>query len=87
MDSLLRLVPVSSPQLELDLGDERVRVPWGGRSPRDLTRVQIGLFLEREREEHGCFLADPRQYDLFRAAITGRPQYGGAPLLLPLPRR
>ncbi len=74
-------------QLELGLEDLRKAVPWAGRSPRDLTRVRNLLFFKRELQKDDRFFVDPNQYDLFRAAITGRPLYGGAPSLLPLPRR
>ncbi len=66
---------------------EMSSIPWRGQSPRALTRVQMTLFFERERQKHERFFVDPNQFDLFRAAIPGRPQYGGAPLLIPLPRR
>ena len=72
-------------QLELELKDEVVRIPWSGRSPRDLTRVQIDLFLKRERQGHEV---DPLQYDLFdlRAGVAtqanGAPLYEGAPSFL-----
>jgi len=62
-------------------------LPWGGQSPRALTRAAKALFLRREPQKDDSFFVDPDQYDLFLAAITGRPQYGGAPSLLPLPRR
>ena len=67
----------------MDLG--LPRVPWEGKSPRALTRVNMSLFLRREPQKDDRFAVDPNQYDLFRAAIKGRPQYGGAPSLLPLP--
>jgi len=72
-------------QTELALGDAQVQVPWGGQSPRELTRVGIGLFSKRERGEDDRFFVDPRQVDLFRAAMKGSPEYRGAPSLLPLP--
>ena len=82
---------MKSDQLSLELLDARVRIPWNGASPRDLTRVGLGLFLRREPQKDDRFFVDPRQYDLFRAAIPGRRRYGGAPTLLPLsplgPRR
>jgi len=72
---------------QLDLWPSEVaRLPWGGRSPRSLTltRCSKALFLRREPQKDDCFFVDPKQYDLFRAAIPGRFQYGGAPLLVPL---
>ncbi len=74
-------------QLSLLLGDVEVSVPWEGRSPRLLTKASKALFLRREPQKDDCFFVDPDQYDLFLAAIMGRPRYGGAPSLLPLPRR
>ena len=78
-------------QLLLGL-EEGIVLPWGGRSPRSLTRVRQGLtsvdlslFSRREPQKDDRFLVDPDQYDLFRAAIPGRRRYGGAPMLLPLP--
>jgi len=68
-------------QLSLQLGLSRL--PWEGKSPRSLTRGAIALFLRREPQKDDRFFVDPNQYDLFRAAITGRRQYGGAPLLIP----
>jgi len=72
-------------QLELELGLPSVQIPWGGQSPRSLTRVQRGLFLKRERRKDDRFFADPNQLGLFPEAKRGRRRYGGAPLLLPLP--
>ena len=74
-------------QLELALGDVRVRIPWQGTSPRALTRAQISLSFERERQGHEV---DPLQYDLFGGGVRGGHlgqrgfAYGGAPSLLPL---
>ena len=31
--------PPDSVQLELELDDARLRIPWGGRSPRTLTKM------------------------------------------------
>ena len=74
-----------SDQLNLRLEDPRVRIPWGGISPRDLTRSRLALFSRQEPQKDDRFFVDPDQYDLFLAAITGRHRYGGAPSLLPLP--
>ena len=74
-------------QLVLGLDDEVRSIPWGGRSPRDLTRIQIALSLKRERQSHEVPLLDPSQYYLFEEVAT-RPEgafpWGGAPSLLPL---
>ena len=72
-------------QLVLELGDAKLRIPWGGRAPRELTKIRKTLFLRREPQKDDRFFVDPGQYDLFLAAIRGRRQYGGAPSLLPLP--
>jgi len=76
---------------QLDLWEaELAALPWGGRSPRSLGRGPRGLtkcpkllFSRREPQKDDRFFVDPNQYDLFLAAITGRPRYGGAPLLVP----
>ena len=70
---------------QVDLWESQLEaLPWRGRSPRSLTKVRIALFLRREPQNDDGFFVDPDQYDLFRAAIQGRPRYGGAPLLFPL---
>jgi len=71
-------------QLELRLGDVQKVVPWGGRSPRDLTRAKKVLFFNREGQRT-TDLFGSGQLDLFGDAITKRPPYGGASTLLPLP--
>ena len=69
-------------------GEEIVRVPWDGRSPRALTRVGLSLiFKAQAAKSTSDFSIDPDQYDLFGDAKTGPPRYEGAPSLLPLPRR
>jgi len=60
--------------------------PWGGRSPRGLTRGANLIILRQEPQKDDRNRFDPNQYDLFRAAIPGRSRYGGAPSLLPLPQ-
>ena len=73
---------------QLDLWPEWLaRLPWNGRSPRALTRSAMALFLRRKPQKADRFFVDPEQYDMFPAAKTGPPQYGGAPLLVPLDRR
>ncbi len=74
-------------QLELDLFPGE---PWGGRSPRVLTKAKISLFLRREPESHGVEV-DPLQLLLW--PVTVKPPRGkrlweapAAPTLLPLPR-
>ncbi len=70
-----------SEQLELDLDDVRVVVPWSGTSPRELTRCYKALFLRRKPQRVIEFIT-PEQCDLFTKAPPGG--YGGAPLLLSL---
>ncbi len=76
-------------QFELDLFPG---VPWGGRSPRGLTRVQISLSLRRELPRHEVMdERDPMQTDLWlqkghtdeEVPATGF-IVGGTPSLLPL---
>ena len=75
---------MNSDQFEL-WPSEVARLPWGGQSPRGLTRGAKVLYLRREPGKDDRFFADVDQYDLFRAAITGRHRYGGAPTVTPLP--
>ena len=65
--------------------DEAADLPWGGRSPRALTRVQLSVFLRREPQKDDRFFVDLDQLDLFHAAKKRPPRYEGAPSLLPLP--
>ena len=69
-------------QLELALDDVRLKLPWGGRSPRALTGGSRRLFLKRKQQSVSDFVG-PGQCDLFKKAA---PRYSGAPLLLPLGR-
>ena len=75
-----------SDQFELDLFPG---VPWGGCSPRALTRVQISLSLRQEPPSHEVYL-DSAQLDFWPGGsrATKRKKAMGkqpsAPLLLPL---
>ncbi len=71
-------------QLNLELGDARVSIPWNGVSPRLLTKASKVLFLSQEAQKDDRFFVDPFQMDLFHEAIKKRHRYGGAPLLVPL---
>ena len=51
-------------QLELDLVDARLRIPWGGRSPRSLTRCGKLLILT-ELPTRGSIEDDPLQLKMF----------------------
>jgi len=73
--------------MQYDLFLEVAVLPWGGRSPRDLTKARISLFLRREPQKDERFFVDPDQIDMFRRRQKKSPQYGGSPTLLPLPRR
>ena len=75
-------------QLELNLFPQ---LPWGGRSPRALTRIHKVLSLKPEAQGREVEM-DPRQLDLFRLAEwpvqrKTRRRYGGAPTLLRLPSK
>ncbi len=74
--------------LQLDLFRDASRVPWEGRSPRSLTRVAKALFLSHKAQKRERFFVDPYQIDLFGAGSERLPRVsGGAPSLVPLPRR
>jgi len=52
-------------EYELLLGDERLTVPWGGRSPRSLTKC-AKLLIRKECPTGGPILdADPAQLTMF----------------------
>ena len=74
-----------SDQLELNLFPCE---PWGGRSPRALTRVGSGFILNQEVPEAARFFVDPEQLMIWAvptaAPSEGPRRYGGAPSLLPL---
>ncbi len=73
-------------QLELVLDDVRLKCAWPGTSPRDLTRVNVGLFLKRKRKKSmRDFVRDENQLEFWPAKKRRRRIYGGAPLLLPFP--
>jgi len=61
------------------------REPWGGRSPRGLTRVGLGLILQPWAEKSVSEI-DCAQLDMF-AMKEASPLYRGAPLLIPLLER
>ncbi len=56
--------PVNSEQLELELTDARPKIPWGGRSPRSLTRCGK-LFILSEPPTGGLIRIAPNQLLLF----------------------
>ncbi len=74
-------------QLLLDLGDAALglSLPWGGRSPRGLTRVALeGIFKAQAAKSVSEF--DCVQLEMFKrlAPKTTRRPYRGSPLLIPL---
>ena len=60
-------------------------LPWGGRSPRALTKSAMSLFLRREPQKDERFFVCPETIDMFGYARKEPPRYEGASLLLPLP--
>ncbi len=76
---------LNSRQLELELDDVRLNLPWDGRSPRGLTRAAMSLFSSQEAQKSVSAFVDPEQGDLFKKAAPE--QYSGAAPLLPLKRR
>ena len=78
------LLSPNSEQLELDLDDVRVRVPWEGRSPRGLTRGANLFIFETQGDQKHARSRVSAQLDLFQVTNEGPPVYRGAPLLLPL---
>ena len=65
------VAPPDSDQLELELDDARVRIPWGGRPPRELTRVWKTFSVDA-LPTGGSIMTDPFQYTMF---LKGTP-YG-----------
>ncbi len=59
-------------QLELELEDARLEIPWGGRSPRSLTKCGK-LFILSELPARGSIRDDPKQLTLF---LQGSPYHG-----------
>ncbi len=72
---------MNSTQLELPFSEWQ-REPWGGRSPRGLTKVRKWLFLRREPQKDDRYVVDPNQYDLWVPVKKAPWVYQGAPLLL-----
>jgi len=69
--------------MQYDLFPEEVsRLPWGGQSPRALTRGAKALYLRREPQKDGRFLVDINQVDMWPITEKAPWQYHGAPLLL-----
>ena len=51
-------------QLELRLNDVRVRIPWGGQSPRELTKVGLARSLKADGASR--VNGDASQTEIFR---------------------
>ena len=79
---------MNSEQLELELFRG---LPWDGRSPRVLTKGFIPLFLRQKPSPHEVFFnADQLELwpiDRPHREKTPPSPYGGAPLLVDLPKR
>ncbi len=61
-------------------------IPWGGRSPRDLTRARNSpIFKAQAEKSMRDFVSDENQYDLWLPVKKGPLVYRGAPLLKDLP--
>ena len=75
-------------QLELfALREVTVRIPWDGRSPRDLTRVNLeGIFKAQAVKSMSDFVSVD-QCDLFETRQKSPRVYSGAPLLSLFPER
>ena len=74
-------------QLELGLPGlvDLARQPWGGRSPRGLTRVALStIFKAQAAKERSVSWRDVNQFDLWLPMKRAPAKYAGAPLLLPL---
>ena len=81
-------ISVAVEQHELDLFPDE---PWGGVSPRGLTRGHLGFIFKPEAQKHARFF-DPEQIELFprrrstRTRNIRRIPSAGAVTLLPLPK-
>jgi len=72
-------------QLRLPFPEE-LDAPWGGQSPRVLTRGHLVVIFKPRGGKSVSDFVDPAQIDMFPEASDGPPhQYAGAPCLVPLP--
>ncbi len=70
-------------QFVLELADVRLRLPWEGRSPRELTKVQMSLFSSQEAQKSMSEFKDPAQLEFcFERQKRAPRKYGGSPSLL-----
>ena len=74
---------ITSRTAQLDLWQQELdALPWGGQSPRALTRVGSGLILKPEAQKSMSDLdLDPSQLELWPANNNAPWRYQGAPLL------
>jgi len=74
--------------LEVGGGKASSELPWGGRSPRGLTKARERfIFKARAEKSVSDFVRDEGQYDLWLPMTKVPWKYQGAPSLLPLPRK
>jgi len=76
---------MNSDQLVLALDDVRLKravEPWGGRSPRELTRGYESFIFRRKAGKSVSELVSGDQLELWPSDEEGPPVYRGAPLLL-----
>ena len=60
----------------------KIRIPWDGRSPRDLTRVRFSPIFKAQAEKSvSDFVSDENQFDLWLPMEKAPWIYQGAPLL------
>ncbi len=63
---------------------EMARVPWGGRSPRGLTRAALGVILKPQGEKSTSEFVSCDQLEFWTTDVECPFVYKGAPLLLEL---
>jgi len=76
--------PLDARTLQLDLFLDAARIPWGGRSPRALTKAAQLLFSKHGGEKSMSDFVDGDQIEIWPTDKNGPPSsFGGSPLLLP----
>ena len=70
-------------QLELELGDRRVRIPWEGTLPRALTRCAQSFIFKAQAAKGRPQINSGDQFDMWLPTKKAPQLYRGAPLLLP----
>ena len=77
-----RVEPTVPHSDQLDLWQEELDAsPWGGRSPRSLTRVALGFIFEARAAKDERFFVDPDQLRFSFLGDKAPWKYQGAPLL------